>query len=332
MKISILECPSWKTIIRIDPFIKFLNKNGHKIFYTENIVDCLDSDLILIEYYYYDFTKIKNELMSFKGKVVFYSCDDISNYSTHFLDDDLISKIEAWITFEIHDQNENNIRLKDKLILFPRFNWNKIPDYCDSNQKENKIFLWVSSTGYFNFENKNLRVELFKKLIQDDYLNQFIVGGIAQSDIIDLGKNQNHKYNSTFQKYVKPYVGYDQYIEEMRKYRICLCPPGNSKWGPRHIDAMSSKSIIISVDPRNDPGFWDKQEEVYKNIVIVKDDLSDIIEICKEVLNNTLKYQDKIDDSYVLYKEYFKLSKHGFYNNKINSDLLLQFKKRNIDL
>jgi hypothetical protein len=192
--------------------------------------------------------------------------------------------------------------------------------------------LWISSTGYINYKNKNLRVELFKKLIEDDYLKQFIVGGIAQSNIVDFGKNQNLEYNLTFQKYVKPYVGYNEYIDEMRKYTICLCPPGNSKWGPRHIDAMSSKSIIISVDPRNDPGFWNKQEDVYKNIVTIEEDLSNVIDVCKDVLNNTLKYQPHVYNSYVLYEEYFKLSELGLYNNKINSDLLLEFKRRNIDL
>jgi hypothetical protein len=220
MKISILECPEWKTVIRINPFIKLLIRNGHEIRYTENIKDCLESDLILVEYYLTDFNKIKREFLSFKGKIVFYSCDDISNYSTYFLDDDLISRINAWITCEIHDENQNNFKLKEKLILFPRFNWNKIPDYNDSVQKENKIFLWISSTGYFNYKNKNLRVELFKKLIEDDYLKQFIVGGIAQSNIVDFGKNQNLEYNLTFQKYVKPYVGYNEYIDEMRKYTI----------------------------------------------------------------------------------------------------------------
>lgn len=332
MKISILECPSWKTVIRINPFLKLLEKKGHSMVYTEDISECLNSELILIEYYHYDFNKIKNVLMSFKGKVVFYSCDDISNYTTCFLDDELISKIDAWITFEIHDLNENNFKLKNKLILLPRFNWYRIPEHQDYFKKENKIFLWVSSTGYLNFESKNLRVELFKKLMEDSYLNKFIVGGIAQSDIIDLGKSQNHDYNSTFQKYVRPHVGYNEYINEMRKYRICLCPPGNSKWGPRHIDAMSSKSLIISVDPRNDPGFWNKQEEVYKNIVVIKDDLSDVVNVCKDVLKDPLKYQKMIDDSYLLYKEYFELSEHGYYNDRINSDLLLQFKERNINL
>ena len=64
MKISILECPTWKTAVRINPFIKLLVKLNHSIFYTENIDDCLNSDLILIEYYYTDYRLYKDKLLN----------------------------------------------------------------------------------------------------------------------------------------------------------------------------------------------------------------------------------------------------------------------------
>jgi hypothetical protein len=331
MKICVFESDIWKTTIRISPFLKLLSKRGHDIVYSKEKYKLNECDIILIQYESLLEINTTDYLTCFNKKLVIYSCDDISRYDIVKFDENLISKIDVWITFEIHKNNK--YELENKLILFPRFNWYTIEELDQNQKKENKLFMWISTTGYLNYNNKNLRVELFRKLKESDKLKKFLVGGIAQSDLVDVKDNTHiSDYNNTYSKYVSYYADYNLYLSEMRKCSICICPIGNSKWGPRHIDAMSSKSIIISSDIRNDPGYWEMQEDVYNNVVLMKDDLTDIEQVCEDVLMNVDKYQYLTENMYSIYENYFKLDKFGLYNEYVNLKILKDFEDKGVIL
>lgn len=293
---------------RIYPFIKNVIKYGHFVQGVKDYDPDNEYDIWLIEYLNCKdisredfFNGIEKELLSYKGKIIFFSLDDDSISVYEKLKPCILDRVDVWFihTFYENDSvlNKKNIcnRIIDKYIQLPMYNSYYISSYNSEILKENKIYF----KGYSH--NKSERINLIKKIKNTPHIKENFIGGLYDK----MGDEE------IFSPII---LSIEDYINDMSKYSIGLCPPGHTRWCQRHIESMACKCCIISTHLKNDIQF------LYRNLVekwfyTYSDDFSDFNDVCEYALLNKEESNNRAEKLNNIYENYFALNVDGSYKD-----------------
>lgn len=334
---------------RLQHFLNTL-KLKNEVVYVKNIEDIHNNnfDILLMDYYHpndiggveqmcFRINNFKEDLLKFKGKIIFYSLDDGQATYINDVDFEILNRIDAWIVYMKHVGYLNIAPEKYKDAVFNKFI--KIPRYtipytkCDDilyENKKNKIVFVGRTTGNYWFYGKNWRVECLNKIWENQFLKEHFDGWIVDDSIIDV-PHQNEEYNKTF-KYVKKnvFISEKDWFDMLKNNTISLCIPGHTKLGYRHLQSMAFKSTMLAnfnleYDEFNYM-FSDKLRgisyEINEGLKHLGGpgewpDLNKFVELCEESLKNTEKTKQYAYAAYDVYKTYFELTKENTYQNHI---------------
>lgn len=348
MKICIL--PNMDGILyRIQHLINTLSINN-SVTLINDIGDIHNYDIAFIDYFSCKthnphlemcnrINAFKNDLLMFKGKLLFYSLDDGQAIYSNLLDEEIVTKLDGWISYMINDgflkscPKYDHI-LRDKFILIPRYSLPYInTEDVNYETKQNKIVFIGRTTGNYWFENnKNWRIESLKLIHENQTLNENFDGWLVDDEIIDVNK-QSLEYNKTFKLIKKDkYLSEEQWIHKLKSNTLSLCIPGHTKLGYRHMQSMACKSTMVgNFDLEYDPYkylFSDK----FKNIsYTVKEDLTDFVNICEEAILNKEKTKQYAFEAFDVYKTYFELTPENTYRRHVWKIVTDQFGQLNIN-
>jgi len=334
---------------RFQHFINTL-KEKHSIYEITNIkeINFTRYDMVLIDYFSAKtndphkemcdrINSFKEELLKFKGKVVLYSLDDGQAIYNNEVDFEIINRIDAWIVYMIR-KNFLECCPKHKDILDKKFV--RIPRYtlpyvkCDDviyENKQNKIVFIGNTTGNYWFGGKNWRIEALNKIYEDEYLRNNFDGWLVQDHIIDV-PHQDEDYNKTF-KFVKKgeFLSETDWYNKLKNNTLSLCIPGHTKLGYRHPQSMVFKSTMLAnFDLENDPYPYLFSDKLKNISYTVKDDLSNLVELCKEALDDREKTKKYAFDAYDIYKIYFEPTSKNTYQDHIWNIVKNNFEMINI--
>jgi hypothetical protein len=290
---------------RMIPFIKSIIKYGHFVFGSPDYKADTETQMWLVEYVGDIFTgqkrsvqdffnSIKNEFLSYEGKIIFFSLDDHSYSVYEGLDPEILNRVDAWF---VHAFREKHIceSIRHKYIQIPMFNSQYVND-CSSLEKQNKIYF----RGFYHHD----RVETIKRIKKDPYLRKNFVGGLYVP--ADFKDNEISEYLFYEQ------ISLNDFHREMGSHLISLCPKGNTRWGHRQIDAMGNKTSIISNSLMPDVNFLHK-DLIEKYMYIYAGDMSNFEDVCKYALNNLDETKYRAEKLYEIYKKYYALNEDGSY-------------------
>ena len=343
MKIALLQNLEGM-VYRFQHFINTL-KEKHTIVNIVNIdhINKEAFDCVLVDYYHQSPTNphtamcerinsFKDSLLKFKGKIIFYSLDDGQAIYNNELDFDIVNRIDVWIVYMInlgflnHSVKHAEI-LKNKFVLIPRYT---IPylntDSVIYENKQNKIVFIGSTTGNYWFNGKNWRVECLKKIWDNSFLRDHFDGWLVNDHIIDVS-TQDEEYNKTF-KFVKKnsYLSEAVWIEKLKSNTLSLCVSGHTKYTYRHPQSMAMMTTMLAnFDLEKDPYDWLFSDKFKDVSYVVKDDLSNFVEVCEEALLNKEKTKNYAYTAYDVYKNYFEVTPKNTYQNHVWELVTKQF-------
>lgn len=350
MKIALLQNADG-IIYRFQHFINTL-KETHAVVNISNInqINKENFDLVLIDYYVPSIddphgamckrmNKFKDELLRFKGKIVFYSLDDGQAIYHNLLDWEIVNRVDAWIVYMINMEFLNLEPkhaevLKDKFILIPRYTipYVKSDDVVYEN-KQNKIVFIGNTTGNYWFDGKNWRVECLKRIWDNPFLREHFDGWLVNDHIIDV-PYQDEEYNKTF-KFVQKgkYLSESDWLKKLRYNTLSLCISGHTRYTYRHPQSMAFKSTMLAnFDLEKDPYVWLFSDKFKDISYVVKKDLSNFVDICEESLTNKEKTKTYAYAAYDVYKTYFEVTPKNTFKSYTWKIVLDQFEKLGIEL
>jgi hypothetical protein len=279
----------------------------------------------------------KYDFMKFKGKIILYNVDDGQATYIDKLDIEIANRIDAWFVYMINESylNDNllikNI-IRNKFVLIPRYT---LP-YVNSSDviyenKKNKIVFIGTTTGNYWFNGKNWRVECLNKIWDNSFLRDHFDGWLVNDHIIDV-PHQDENYNKTF-KFVKKdhYLSEADWYNKLKNNTLSLCIPGHTKYGYRHPQSMTFKSTMLAnFDLESDPYPWLFSDKLKDISYVVKNDLSNFVEICEESLLNKEKTKTYAYNAYDVYKTYLEPTEQNTYQDHVWSVVKEQFENINI--
>lgn len=350
MKIALLQ-NNETMLYRFQHFINTI-KEKHTVLPVSNIslLNEENFDLVLIDYFVHSLSdphggmckrinSFKTDLLKFKGKIVFYSLDDGQAIYHNLLDWEIINRVDGWIVYMINTTFLNlEIKhadvLKDKFVLIPRYTipYVKNDDIVYEN-KQNKIVFIGNTTGNYWFNGKNWRVECLKRIWDNSFLRENFDGWLVNDHIIDV-PYQDEEYNKTF-KFVRKdkYLSENHWLEKLRYNTLSLCIAGHTRYTYRHPQSMAFKSTMLAnFDLEKDPYVWLFSDKFKDISYIVKDDLSNFVDICEESLINKEKTKTYANAAYDVYKSYFEVTPKNTYKAYVWKIVVDQFEKLGIEL
>lgn len=350
MKVALLQ-NSDSIIYRFQHFINTL-KEKHSVVNISSInqINKENFDLILIDYFVKSIddphgamckrmNSFKDELLKFKGKVIFYSLDDGQAIYHNLLDWEIVNRVDAWVVYMINMgflnlEPKHAEVLKNKFVLIPRYTIPHIK--CDDvvyENKQNKIVFIGNTTGNYWFDGKNWRVECLKRIWDTPFLKEHFDGWLVNDHIIDV-QQQDIEYNKTF-KFVQKgkYLSEHDWLKKLRYNTLSLALPGHTRYTYRHPQSMALKSTMIAnFDLEKDPYIWLFSDKFKDISYTVKDNLSNFVEICEESLINKDKTKSYAYAAYDVYKTYFEVTVKNTFQSHIWKLIIDQFKNVGVEL
>jgi len=314
---------------RIIPLITTLSKNNEVT--VSDTLDIPSSDIWLVDWYDVNMQKLtdrinsnEDKFLKYKGKLLPISLDDGSFTVTIGIKNTIVHRIDGWITGMIWDFDYGlyDSSLINKFILVPRFHIDNLNVTIPST-KINQLVFWGSTTGGLKLNNKNPRVECLKIIDDDPYLKSNFKGGLVFNYIID--SEESDEYKSTYQKFVVPIISNKEWWNILSNSTLCLSLEGNTVFSYRPLEAMRSKSTIISAPFLKDPGIWLFSDKLQKCVWFYKKDLSDFKQICETALLNEEKTKQMSDEAFDIYKTWFEDEPDKTYNKKVMSQFCDKF-------
>lgn len=305
---------------RMAPFYDTLVHNGHTVSHAfdKNVPD---ADVWFVEYYNRileaqivgAINAIRDRLLAFKGKIVFYGLDDDGWSPCTGLDDAIQDRLDAWITFQLRPIGHcRPQRIADKFITIPRYVEKHAP-YNEATPKKNQITFIGLLTGCYRFGGKNWRAEAMRMIDQNPFLKSHFLGGIVGYDVL-TGLTPNVEYHNTFRHLVVPNISNEQNHANIEGSTLNLCIPGNTIWSYRQPFAMRSHTAVITMEGlKNDPHPWMFNDVFGDEFYYVKPDLSNFEEVCEYALTHETETAAKAKAGNALYKKYFQLLPDGAY-------------------
>ena len=245
---------------------------------------------------------LEEEFLKFNGKLIFYSLNDHANSSCwRYLKKSILQRVDAWFIHCFCDHNPTKrdeqicSEIRHKYIVLPKYNLAYFPP-STVIAKENKIYF----VGYSH--NRSDRLDPIKILRGTPFLNERFVGGVF---------SENPTESSLF----SPNIHYRDFLVELDKYKISFCPPGNSVYCVRHIEAMSRSNAVISLSIKLDDEDFLYRDLMESYFYHYSKDLSDFKQVCEYALLNEAETTYKAGKLKDVFETFFQLEVDGSYRN-----------------
>lgn len=315
MKIKIVaDHPSAR--LRMNILIPSLIRHNHSL--TNNVEEA--------DIYFLDCMRVCDipettiiEILKFKGKIILTNLGDWLGFNLSMngttLPDELIDRAMAFVKLNWSlDNSIYNTRILDKMITIQPFLVNNMPS--PSNNKKSIVSFLGLPTGDLD-TNKNLRIKACRILKNKLWFD----GGItnqepgARRDI--SGVETGHR-------------PYPFYLRSINKSLLSLCPPGNSVLTYRHFESMGMGSCIVTCCL--DRFKWLNRMIPGYHYLDVLPDLSNLVEVCEQALDDKETTLMIAKNGYDLYNEYYRLMPDGGMTEAMWTDIKNQWQERGIPI
>lgn len=241
---------------------------------------------------------LEKSFLDYKGKLIFYSLADHAHSNYDFLKKTILNRVDAWLVNSVFPNNQKKREqyicneIIHKYVQLPKYNiFSPVSVGEISENKENKIFF----VGYSH--QRDNRIIPVKILRSDEYLTKKFVGGVFSTEPTESWIFHD-RYDSYF-----------DFFNEMKKYKLAFCPPGNSVYCVRHLEAIACKMACISLDlETNEDEDWMYKDMINYYIYKYIPDLSNFKDICYYALNNESETDYRANKLYEIYKTFFELN------------------------
>jgi len=254
------------------------------------------------------------ELLEFQGQIMLVSLGDWSSFNTRMygrgLPDEIIDKTTAFakIQWTLND-SDYDPRIIGKQVIMQPFLIGGLKKL--SPNKKPIVSFYGLPTGDLETE-KNLRIKACRILKWKQWFHGGIVGQEpgAQRDI--SGIETGHRPRSF-------------YLNSINDSLLSLCMPGNSVLTYRHFESMGMQSCIITCCL--DQFRWLNRMIPGEHYFDVLPDLSNLVEICEQALNDKKTTLRIAKNGYDLYNEYYRLQLDGSMTDVMWVDILNQWRQ-----
>jgi len=290
--------------LRMDALLRTLIRRGHTIANDDTadvwFVDCIWPHKI--------YPATIDQMLSFGGKIVLVSLGDLNIFNIDGLPDELIQKVSAFA--KIQWDNDTSIydsRIIGKSVTIHPFLVSHLPQ--PTTKKHRVCFLGLP-TGAENAED-NLRIRACRILKKQPWFIGGIVGqegGATPRDIsgIEVGE-----------------LSRNMYLRSINRSLISLCMPGNSPLTYRLFESLGVCSAVISC--RLDSVRWLNRMNPNEHYLLVKDDLSDLLEVCERAVTEPQDTVEIAKTGHDLYQQYYSIMPDRGLTDHMSYDICCQF-------
>lgn len=334
---------------RLSPFYETLKKiYGYEILYVpiENITRDLLNTVDIWLYDYFDVTNDsdahnsmvisanskKEMFLNFKGKLYFFILDDGCASYINGLDEEIFTRLDGWLCLMKRTDTDvfYNQKYDHKYCLMPRYVVRINEPKISFLHKQNNLFFYGRTSGANSFNGKNKRVESLKIIQKNEFLSQHFLGGTLDDTIIELGDNQDIEYNKSIPYvYKDQWYTFDQFLKKINENKLSLCIPGNSNLGTRTYSTLGVGSTMICPNLLKDPVEWFFSEKLKDCFYEIKDDLTDLENVCEYALKHESESEKIAEYGYEIFMKYFQLDVDNTYNSMVWEHLKCNLKKIN---
>jgi hypothetical protein len=289
---------------RIDALLRTLVRHGHIISNTKNadvwFVDCIWPHAI-------DQVTI-DELLSFAGHIVFMSLGDLNIFRFTGLPDCLIDKASGFAKIQWgYDTSIYDARMLGKMITVHPFLIGGLPVPGD---KKSKACFFGLPSGAEKTED-NLRIRACRMLKPYCWFTGGIVGQENGAEPRDIGGIEiGHRPR-------------DFYLRTINQCLLSICMPGNSPLTYRMFESLGMASTVISCCLEDVK--WLNRLIPGEHYIAVQPDLSNLIQICQQAIDNPVETRKIAQAGYTLHKEYYAMQPDGGLSDNLWSDIKSQF-------
>lgn len=292
------------TPLRMEALLRTLHRCGHTMT-TDNDADVWFVDCIwpsALE------QSVIDEMLAFKGKIVLISLGDLNIFKLDNIPDKLIDKVAAFAKIQ-WDQNPINYdsRILAKMVTIHPFLIGGLP--APENKKNKACFFGLPSGAEKTKD--NLRIRACHMLKPYHWFIGGIVGqegGAEPRDIsgIEIGPRPR-----------------DFYLRTINQCLLSICMPGNSPLTYRMFESLGVASVVVSCCL--DDVKWLNRMVPGEHYLAVQPDLSDLVEVCQQAIDNPTESHQIAQAGYALYNEYYAIQSDGGLSENIWSDIQTQF-------
>lgn len=294
---------------RMEALLRTLQKQGHTLTNGNDadiwFVDCMwphRLDQFIVD-----------EMLAFRGQIILVSLGDLNIFKLDGLPDALIDKVSAFAKIQWdHDLTIYDKRILPKMVTVHPFLIGGLPK---PSEKSPKVCFFGLPTGEEKSEN-NLRIRACRILKDQPWFVGGIVGqetGINPRDIsgIEIGHRPRNFY-----------------LRTMNKSLLSLCMPGNSPLTYRMFESLGVGSTVVSCCLQDVQ--WLNRMEPGQHYLSVKPDLSDLLEVCEQAINNESLTRKIAEAGYSLHMDYYAVQQDGSLSDNMWQDIKRQFASLNI--
>lgn len=326
---------------RVSHFFNTLKRKNIVVF-DHNKSSIPDADIWLIDHVYESdyfnanlawFEQFLPYVLNFAGKVVLLNSNDNFTYALQIYPKDLLDRIDGIIALNKPLNNSKHVEfLAKKTVLLPRFTIDYLPEGAPI-KKENKVFFIGKLTGADFFSGKNWRIECFKKINANPYILQNFVGWISTPKNFEINKKILDVYNIENIPIAKEQIIPEkEYFNNLLKYQISLCLPGNTSWGYRHLLSLAAKTTIVSFDLSNDSGEWLFQHEFKNTMYVIDPHLNNFESVVSQSILEKEKSLHYAQLSYEVYRNFFELLPDNTYQDHVWRRILNSFESIHLNI
>ncbi len=305
------------TPLRMGPIAATLKRYGHT--FTDQKIP--DADLWMVDCMWphkIDDATIE-ELINFRGQIMLVSLGDWSSFNTAMdgrsLPDEVINKAVAFAKIQwTKNSSDYDPRIIGKQIVMQPFLIGGLPEPAII---QNPIVSFYGlPTGDLKTE-KNLRIRSCRMLKGKSWFQGGIVGQEpgARRDI--SGTETGHRPRSF-------------YLSSINKSLLSLCMPGYSILTYRHFESMGMQSCIVTC--RLDQFRWLNRMVPGEHYIETSPDLSNIVDVCEQALDNRETTLQIAMNGYRLYNEYYRLLPDGSMTDAMWDDIIKQWQQVGIQI
>lgn len=305
------------TPLRMAPIAATLKRHGH-VFTDQKIPD---ADLWLVDCMWphkIDDATIE-ELIKFRGQIMLMSLGDWSSFNTSMegrgLPNEVIDKAIAFAKIQwTRNDSDYDPRIIDKQVIMQPFLIGGLQE--PSPNKKSIASFYGLPTGDLNTEN-NLRIRACRMLKDEPWFRGGIVGQEpgAQRNISGIETGHRPRFF---------------YLNSINKSLLSLCMPGNSTLTYRHFESMGMKSCVVSCCLNQFK--WLDRMIPGEHYLEVLPDLSNLIDVCEQAINDKDETLRIAQNGYDLYDEYYKLMPDGGVTDLMWTDITEQWRRVGIQI
>lgn len=292
------------TPLRLEAILKTLKREGHTMTSGSDadiwFVDCIWPNSIE--------PSVIEEMLAFRGHIILISLGDLNIFNLDGLPDELINRVAAFAKIQWdHNLTIYDSRVINKAVTVHPFLIGGLPR---PSTKKPKVCFFGLPTGAADTES-NLRI-LACRILKNQ---PWFIGGIVGQE---CGADPRDIRNVTIGHRPRNF-----YLRTINQSLLSLCMPGNSPLTYRMFESLGVCSAVVACclqDVR-----WLNRMEPGIHYLAVKPDLSDLLEICEQAINNEVYTRQIAEMGYALHKDYYQICSDGGLSPNLWKDIKTQF-------